>query len=318
MSTNTSIVLGMWGTSHLSLYLVNPSTGVVKAKSQGPGISMLGGRSPEEALFEIVDKWIEEQTVSEIYLSGMVGSTLGWVDVPYMECPLDMSDISPHVVRFIARDIPIVIIPGLACQNLLGHNDVIRGEETELLGWFSTASTQQLKSSLICIPGTHTKWIKIENGKIDSFLTSVVGEMYQIISANGVLAKPHFGKTVQSSNAFMLALDNISKRPSNLMNLLFTTRANAVRGEFSPEDSTDYLSGLLIGADIQAATDCFGREPFSEGIPLIGSNYLVDRYSQALSYWEYSAEKLSSGEIGRRGLYLAYQQISQKYDETKR
>jgi len=302
------IVTGMWGTTNLRLTLINSETGQILAEKQGPGISALSGQTPENALFALIAPWIDQYGVAGIYLSGMVGSTLGWIDAPYIECPIDISRVQTKLVQFDAGGIPVAIVPGLACKNPLGHPDVMRGEETELLAWFATATASQKQDSVVCIPGTHVKWVKVAFGRIESFMTSVTGEMYQVISKNGVLAKPHYGNRVKSSDAFLKALQDIENNPSNLMNLLFTTRANAVRAGFSDEDSTDYLSGLLIGADILSAIECYDLTATSVPIPLIGADYLVDRYALAFSHWGISVDKIKSADIAPRGLFSIYQQ----------
>ncbi|WP_017930688.1 2-dehydro-3-deoxygalactonokinase [Robiginitomaculum antarcticum] len=308
MADDTYIIAGMWGTTNLTLSLVNSVSGAVKAEKVGPGISRLSGRSPEDVLFSIIDPWTSQHEVLTVQLSGMVGSTLGWVDVPYLKCPLDIRDVSASTLDFTKRGMPISIVPGLSCENPFGHPDVMRGEETELLSWTASATDEQMKNSVLCIPGTHAKWVQVKDARITSFFTSVVGEVYQVIAANGVLAKPHYQKSVKSSVAFFRAVKDISAQPENLMNLLFTTRANTVVGRFTDADATDYLSGLLIGADVNAAIKCFGLDAMKRNpVPLIGASYLTERYKQGLSHWGVSAETINAAEIGAKGLFSVFQ-----------
>lgn len=309
MPNSTYIVAGMWGTTNLTLSLLESSSGLVVAEKAGPGISMLEGRSPEEAFFSLIEPWLSQYEIVGLELSGMVGSSIGWIDVPYLQCPIDLDVIPKRTFTFSARGLPISIIPGLSCQNPFGHPDVMRGEETELLSWLSGATPEQQRNSIVCVPGTHAKWVHVKDGNIATFFTSVVGEVYQVISANGVLAKPHYQKSVQSSTAFLQAVKDIATRPQNLMNLLFTTRANTVTGKFTAADATDYLSGLLIGADINAAVDCFGLSAMQEKpVPLIGAKYLIDRYRDGLSHWGISSDLVNAAETGAKGLFHIYQQ----------
>lgn len=307
MAEQSYIVCGMWGTTNLTLSLLDSVTGEFVAEKNGPGISMLEGGSPEDVLFQQIESWLAKFQIGAIVLSGMVGSDIGWKAVPYLECPINLDVIPNRTFNFMVRGIQVSLVPGLSCQNPFGHPDVMRGEETELLSWLSNANVRQKIDSIVCIPGTHAKWVQVKDGKIETFFTSVVGEVYQVISSNGVLAKPHYEKSVQSSKAFMQGVKDIATNPQNLMNLLFTTRANTVIGKFTPADATDYLSGLLIGADLNAAVDCFGKEAMQQhSIPLIGAKYLIERYQEGLSFWGISAELINAVEIGASGLFHVY------------
>lgn len=307
MALESCIVAGMWGTTNLTLSLLDSVSGRVVAEKVGEGISMLGGRTPEDALFSLIEPWANQYDIVGIELGGMVGSTLGWIDVPYLQCPINLDIIPKKTFTFNARGFPVSIVPGLSCRNPFGHPDVMRGEETELFSWLATATEAQKKNSILCVPGTHAKWVQVKNSEISTFFTSVVGEAYQVISANGVLAKPHYQKSVQSSKAFLQAVKDIAARPQNLMNLLFTTRAYTVTGKFTDADATDYLSGLLIGADINAAVECFDLDVLRQmTIPLIGAKYLIERYADGLAHWGISSELVNAAETGAKGLFHIY------------
>lgn len=309
MSTKEHIITGMWGTSNLTLSLIDAETGEVTAKKEGPGISMLKGAQPEGVFFDLAKLWVSEFGVERVLLSGMAGANIGWKNVPYLRCPIDINSVKSGVHTFEARGVSVSIIPGLSCENPLGQNDVMRGEETELLAWFATATNEQRQQSIVCVPGTHAKWVHIKNNRVENFLTSVVGETYQVLTSNGVLAQPHCQKPVQSTKVFLQAVRDVIKCPANLLNLLFSARANAVCGDFSGENSTDYLSGLLIGSDLNAAIECFGRELMEAPIPLIGANYLVERYAQAMMHLGLEAIPMNSAEIGAKGLFSVYETI---------
>lgn len=302
------IIGGMWGTTNLTVYLIDVSSSRVISQKTGPGISRLDGRSPEDALFSLINPWLADYAVQSLQLSGMVGSTIGWVDASYLECPLDIQDIAGRTFDFEARGLPVSVVPGLKCVNPFGHPDVMRGEETELLAWMSGATGAQLKESIVCIPGTHAKWVHVKNRRVETFFTSVVGEVYQVITANGVLAKLHNQKPAQSSQAFTQAIKDISASPENLMNLLFTARANTVTGTFTNAEATEYLSGLLIGADLNAAIKGFGRGVMQQNaVPLIGAEYLTRRYREGLAHWGIESECIRASDIGAAGLFSVWQ-----------
>lgn len=307
MPHDPCIITAMWGTTNLSLSLICSKSGDILAQKEGEGISLLKGRSAESVLFTLIDEWIEVYTINGVYLSGMVGSNIGWVEVPYMDCPIQIDRIRTQTKDFVARGMSMKIVPGLRCINPFGQPDVMRGEETELLAWLSKAAPEQLKNSIVCIPGTHAKWVKIKNGKVDSFFTSVVGEVFHLLSNNGILTGPQGPKSVHLTTVFRKALKDITDYPETLLTLMFAARANAICGNFSSDYSADYLSGLLIGADLNVAIKTFGRTVFKVPVPIIGAQHLAQLYAEGLSQLGLSAQIIKATDIGAAGLYSVYQ-----------
>ena len=297
-----SVIGGMWGTSRLALFLLDPGNGEILRSRSGPGVSKIGDRDFEDILFGLCADWVEQSTDAVFVLSGMVGSTIGWFDVPYLDCPVDVREVARHCASFEVRGHPVYVAPGLACTNLFGQADVMRGEETELLGLMDRDDNASARRRYVCVPGTHSKWIEIENGRILKFFTSITGELYDVLDANGVLTSGAQRSAGYSDAAFLKGIRQIAEGPEFLLNHLFSVRANVVRGGTSTEGARDVMSGLLIGADVAAAARTMNLR--DHAVSVIGTERLSRRYVRALEFWDVSAKAVGSSDLTGRGLKL--------------
>lgn len=299
----TPIICGMWGTSSLTLSLVSPKTGEIIETRTGRGVSKLSRDAIEKELFDICGNWFSDVGVSEVYLGGMVGSTLGWWDVPYIECPTELSDLPAETISKTFRGVRIAISPGLKCRNFLDEYDVIRGEEIELLAWLQTRPVQNEPRSLVCIPGTHTKWVEVVGDEVIRFQTSIAGELYDCLTANGVLATKVSHGEISSLEAFLGGVDASVRHPNSLMQLLMSVRARSLLAGQTPEEAADRLSGLLIGADVANALALTGFQEGRDILPVIGTKNLAERYAVASRHIGVTPLPLNAVNIGVLGLY---------------
>ena len=259
----------------------------------------------EELLFERCAPWVENAPDARIVMSGMVGSTIGWTDVPYLDCPADVADVAGHCKALRSRGHRIHIAPGLACTNALGQSDVMRGEETELLAWVDRfGGSAGARRRYVCIPGTHSKWVEIEAGRIVRFLTSVTGELFDVLCANGVLTAGTGTGSRPPGRHFFKAVSGIAGRPQRLLSRLFGARADVVRGRMDPDDAPDFISGLLIGADVAGAIDVLGLRKAARVVSVIATPELGQRYRWALEHCGISAMVADTSVLTPRGLFL--------------
>lgn len=152
--TDTSIfIAGDWGTTNLRLSLCDAS--MVLDRRDGPGIAELRA-SPESTLFELIEPWVRARGQIPVVFAGIGGSRNGWREAPYAPCPADTAALQHSILRFVARGHEIAIVPGVSCTNPRGAPDVMRGEETQIIG--AIARDPQLASGrhVIALPGTHT------------------------------------------------------------------------------------------------------------------------------------------------------------------
>src|SRR5689334_2477784 len=153
--SKAAFIAGDWGTSRLRLYLCD-ATGQVLARGEGEGASVpdCAGR-----FAAAVAGWDRAHGVLTAVLAGMVGSTIGWREVPYLKCPAQASGLAAAACRFEADGRAIAILPGLSARGKTGAADVMRGEETQILGALHLQPQLTKGRHLICLPGTHTKWV---------------------------------------------------------------------------------------------------------------------------------------------------------------
>lgn len=270
-------IFGDWGTSRLRLYLRQGKT--VLDRRDGPGVGALT-TSPERTFLDLVGDW-REAGPSGAILCGMVGSRIGWVEAPYAPCPASAADLRERVLKIEADGLPVSIIPGLSCVNPLGGPDVMRGEETQILGALELDPALKRGRHLLLLPGTHSKWTVVEDGAITGFLTAPVGETFALLRQHSTLAAGLGPDVLGSEAGFTMGLTRIVEQgPALLPHLLFETRARQLLNGLSGGDAMGFLSGLLIGADAAAARRWFGE---LGKVTLIGAPSLNTLYGQAIS-----------------------------------
>src|SRR5271170_5197192 len=179
-----AFIAGDWGTSHLRLNLCDRLGNVLESK-KGLGVGAVAG-DVAGAFFSQIESW-NQFGLLPAFLCGMVGSTIGWREVRYLPCPIKPELIAAGTTRFEANGRTIVIAPGLSCRNRLQAPDVMRGEETQILGALRLSPQLSEGRHVLCMPGTHTKWVSLKDGAIEHFLTAISGEMYDILFHHSVL-----------------------------------------------------------------------------------------------------------------------------------
>src|SRR4051812_27234912 len=247
-------IFGDWGTSRLRLYLRQGKS--VLDRRDGPGISALT-KSPRDTFLDLVGDW-REAGPSQALLCGMVGSRNGWQEAAYAPCPANAADIRERLLHLDADGLPVAIVPGLSCRNALGGPDVMRGEETQILGALSLNPDLAKGRHLLALPGTHTKWVVVEDGAITSFLTAPVGELYALLREHSILAKAAPGDGPESPEGFASGLARIVEQgPARLPHLIFETRSRQLLDGLPKDEAMGFLSGLLIGADTATTSSWF-------------------------------------------------------------
>jgi 2-dehydro-3-deoxygalactonokinase len=255
-----------WGTSSFRLRLVQtPDLTILKEKISRQGIAQTfklwnkSGAAEETRVsfyLEIIRSHVQAfedslgQSLGEakVILSGMVGSSIGMMDLPYKQVPfsLDGSDLIIEKLKDNARlNVDVVVISGAATGD-----DVLRGEETQLIG--CTHSNQKTGQSLFIFPGTHSKHITGERAKAVGFKTYMTGEFFQILSTKSILSVSveEGSRSMDEKNkrSFENGVEESVK--SNLLHGSFQVRTNQLFNKFSKEENYYFLSGLLIGTEM--------------------------------------------------------------------
>ncbi|RZA11169.1 MAG: 2-dehydro-3-deoxygalactonokinase, partial [Lysobacteraceae bacterium] len=200
--TKAAFIAGDWGTSRLRLYLCDAQC-VVLARAEGEGAAVPGHA---DRLAAALAPWDAAHGKLPAILGGMVGSTIGWREVPYLHCPARAEAVAGAALRFDHDGRAIAIVPGLSCTAPTGAPDVMRGEEVQILGALRLNPELATGRHVFCMPGTHTKWVVVEDGAVLTFLSAPSGELFEVLSRHSVLARDS-GPVRADSDAFALGLD---------------------------------------------------------------------------------------------------------------
>lgn len=320
MSSTKLFVAGDWGTSHLRLFLCQGTR--VLDRHDGPGIARITA-DPEthsfiETLAERLAPWIREHGNLDVWFAGMVGSRNGWRETAYVPAPADARAIAAGVMHFDAVGLHIAIAPGLSCTNPLGAPDLMRGEETQVCGTLITLPELAQGRHVIVLPGTHTKWALVADGRIVTFQTTFTGELFGLLTDHSMLMRA--GQTAPSlapeqateagRKGFELGLARAHALIDvPLTHMLFEARSRQISGEWSQPLALGFLSGLLVSQDVQGALTLFGAELDSAGsATVVGAPELCDRYQQVLAAHSIQATVLDAADATIAGLY-AYMSV---------
>lgn len=267
-----------WGTSSCRAYLMDRAGRVLEAVNTDKGILQVEDGAFAETLAGLIGAW--RRPGLPVILSGMIGSRQGWIEVPYVTIPATFDEIAAALVRH-PDDQDIYLAPGLA-QDLPGQApDVMRGEETQIIGAIGEASDRQL----LVMPGTHSKWVLIEGRKVVWFATFMTGELFAVLKNHSILGRlMAIGAGEHDQAAFERGLDAAKTLPGGLLQHLFSARTLGLF-ERLPEDSiAAYLSGLLIGHELDDALSNLATSADLPPITVIGASALANRYVNALGH----------------------------------
>jgi len=284
-----------WGTTNFRLWLLDAKGEVLAERSSSEGMCAC---QPDrfESVLEMHLAALGAPAGLPVIVAGMAGARGGWREAPYRDAPASLEGLYRDAVKIdgIARDVRI--LPGV-CQRESGREDVMRGEETQLAGAWAESRT----SGLFCLPGTHSKWARVEEGRLLGFTTFMTGELFSIISQHSILHDMVVsGGGDSTSPAFRDAVSEMLDG-AGLTGKLFSIRAASLLGGDAAPDGKARLSGLLIGAEIAAAR----KELKSGAVTLIASGMHARAYETALSIAGIGCRTLDGQDLVRRGLYSA-------------
>lgn len=284
-----------WGSSNFRAYLIAADGRVADTLESTAGITTLSREGMIEAAHQVRARWPQ---AGAAYAAGMIGSNIGWVDAGYVDCPADMRLLGDSLVPTRIGDLPLHIVPGLACvREADGAPDIMRGEETELFGLL--AADRLGGAPVVALPGTHTKWVRLRDGRVREFMTAMSGEIHDRLSATGLLASVVEGPG-HDGPAFERGVRAAATRTLGLGALLFGVRARVIRGVLARADASAYLRGLLIGSEIADALALF-PELRGASVPLVGSAPVCALYQAALAALGVASTPVASADAVVRG-----------------
>jgi 2-dehydro-3-deoxygalactonokinase len=304
-----SFIAGDWGTTNLRLFLCDANGNQIDS-AVGPGARQARG-DYANVYDSLTSSWSRNFGPLPAVLCGMVGSSIGWKQTQYVPCPATAGQIAKQCVEL--RDGQIRIVPGLSCRNRFGAPDLMRGEETQVLGALRLTPKLREGRHLLCAPGTHTKWIVIEDGAIREVLTAPTGELFALIREHSILVESKSHASAMSTKAaFNRGVAEVGRYPRvQLLHRIFECRSRPLSNDFHPEEAASYLSGLLIASDVRGALEVF-TDLDTQVVHVIGSNELSDAYAHALGSAGRDMRGIDGLSAARAGLVYLRELVEQQ------
>ena len=261
-----------WGTTRLRTWAMT-AQGVLARATSDHGMGGLRRDGFEPVLLDLIGPWLAPGRTTPVVACGMVGAREGWVEAGYSSAPCPPFGEAP-LKRAPARDrrIEVHVIPGVKQEQ---PRDVMRGEETLVAGVLAARADFD---GVLCLPGTHTKWVRVSDGAVLHFTTFMTGELFGLLAERSVL-RHTVGAHGGDSAAFLEAAEIGLARPEEVAGQLFSLRAEALIGTLAPESARARLSGLLAGMELAGA-----RRYWREfDVAIVGDTSLGAAYAEALS-----------------------------------
>lgn len=290
-----------WGSSRFRAYRISDVGEVLDEVDAPDGVAGLDRAGMAAAMDALVERWPDH---GPIFASGMIGSNIGWTQVPYAPAPASAADLAlaATATRIGAAD--VLLVPGVACRRSVDDApDVMRGEEVELLGLTPPGEAAHL---VVVLPGTHTKWTRVDSGSVSDFFTSISGEIFDRLTGQGLFASTIEGEA-QAGERFREGLAHAFERDLGLATLLFGARARVMRGGLEKRDAASYLRGLLVGAELKDAARLLSLSDV-DAVAIVGNAPLCALYADALEWLGLRSRSVPSRDAcvaGFRALHAA-------------
>ncbi|BCP51801.1 2-dehydro-3-deoxygalactonokinase [Kaistia sp. 32K] len=294
---NAALIAVDWGTTRCRAMLLDGNGAVLDEADSADGIGALGGAGHEDAFNAVVANWPKVPAI----MAGMVGSRQGWHEAVYVNVPASAEALAQGLLKFETSDHrPMAIVPGLVLRSETRDGDVIRGEETQLIGLIEEEPDF---SGIAILPGTHSKWAAIENGEITTFQTFLTGEVFELLARKSLLrhSVAEDSDDIAGSPHFALAVRRSVLEGLPFLGAIFSVRVRQLLDGVSGDDNLAYLSGLVIGGEIAAAKQ-IGLLDAERPIRIIGSRTLARSYDAAFKVAGHKAETRDGSALVRRGL----------------
>ena len=288
-----------WGTSSLRGARFDEGGKVLEERAFARGILTVTQGGFAAVFDECFGDWMS-LAGTRCLISGMAGSQQGWQEAPYCACPANLDDVAAHLAWI--EPGRIAIVPGLSCEHT-GVPDVMRGEETQVFGALRLLG---IDSGTFVMPGTHSKWIGVEAGRIVSFATLMTGEFYALLRQHSILARTLPADDAELVEAaFDAGLAHARSSPG-LLQSAFSVRTLSLFDRLPLNERPSYLSGLVIGEELRTRALRGGEE-----VVVIGAEALTRRYARALAQRDVCVRSLGA-EATWSGLFTISSKIASR------
>ena len=289
-ASNETAVIGLdWGTTSFRAYRLGADGHILDHVSSEVGILAVTDGDFAAALRRQIAPWLAAPANPPILACGMIGSRQGWHEAPYVDLPAGTAELAGNLVSATPGGGPTIhFVPGLSWRDAEGVPDVMRGEETQLIG----AMGCEAEPHLFVLPGTHSKWAVAADGRIRWFATFMTGEMFAVLTQHSILGRLMSGSDHDPS-AFGRGLDAAMTAPggtAGLLHRLFGARSLALFGDLPQTGVASYLSGLLIGTEIAEASNSLPATQAVRSVTIVGRSDLATRYATGLAAKGFSVD----------------------------
>ncbi|QYJ78338.1 2-dehydro-3-deoxygalactonokinase [Shewanella acanthi] len=292
-----------WGTTNFRAFLMQGNGACLDSVQSDQGVLSVQNRDFLAVIVTNLSKWLQEDSSLPIIMSGMVGSKVGWFDVPYVELPFDSSALVKGAHKVSVDKFNIWIIPGVQADSLEGNVDVMRGEEVQVIGAQAIAAANQLSYMNICLPGTHSKWLVYRDGHL-TLSTFMTGELFSLLSQHSILSRTLDDPAIWSESDFNRGVADSAQSGLGLLHNLFGVRTKKLFPGTDSLHSQSYLSGLLIGAEI------YPMLPYvRSGLVVVAASKLLTLYSQAFEAFSCPVLAIDSNDATQMGLISIFESI---------
>jgi 2-dehydro-3-deoxygalactonokinase len=289
-----------WGTSALRGWLLSADAEVLDQRAGRDGIMAVADGGFDAVYRRFTADWRAAHPAVPALAAGMIGSRQGWIEAPYVACPAGFSDLVDRGVTAGTADAPLRIVPGLSWQAPDALIDVMRGEETQIFGALGEGEAD----GLFILPGTHSKWARVEAGRVVAFATYMTGELFAVLRGHSILGRmmPADGSMAHDAAAFEQGAIYELNSGYEMPRRLFGVRTRGLFGELTPAAAPSFLSGLLIGAEVRGAREVGRIGEGAAAATLIGEAALCQRYVEVLKMAG-SQSRLAGADVTPRGLW---------------
>jgi 2-dehydro-3-deoxygalactonokinase len=306
----TALIAVDWGTSSLRAARLDAHGQVLEEQSSPRGILTIPPGEFASFFIAAYAFWISVPGIFCL-ISGMAGSKQGWVEAPYCPCPAGFDEVAAQLKWLDAKTAPcpIAIVPGLSCEHAHAP-DVMRGEEVQIFGAMQLTG---LRDGLFVLPGTHSKWAQVKDGRVVGFRTYMTGEIYALLSQQSILSKTITADAPFDEAAFADGvLLSAQGKYGSLLHTAFSARTLSLFNARSAGALASYLSGLVIGEELRVQSLHSGTD-----VVLMGSAALTLRYTKALALLGVRTRALGS-EASWAGLHALSKSVGTVFNTSQR
>ncbi|GAA6210183.1 2-dehydro-3-deoxygalactonokinase [Cognatishimia sp. WU-CL00825] len=295
-----------WGTTNLRAHAVDQGGNILRTITSPSGIKFIEPGTCPARFASIMGQLRESHRCKHAYLVGMIGSALGWHEVPMQPGPMNARQIAQNLSP--VQGLPAVIVPGVTAPSIAGLPDMMRGEETQIFGACRIINRESFH---LCLPGTHSKWVFLKDGAITNITTAMTGELFELLT-NASILKQQVAKELHSVDlqAFKEGLA-VAKTGLGAQILAFSTRPRSlVAGKPEGNNAANYLSGILIGSEIHAMCNAL-KTPVSE-IALIAEDSISRLYALAFQEHDIKVRRIDGAHAVAMGAAMLHRNAIQK------